>query len=431
MTDTSVTAVSLYDRLAHKAPAWVVPLVGFCLGLTFWVNLAGEPHFVDESAYVSQAYFGDLFLTRDTSSTLWFEYPGFDLPPLTKYLVWSGLVAGGDARPGPAAMRAWYANTASRFETPDSLRHARNPIALCGLVTVIATGLVARRWRGNVAAILAMLLLTIHPLFRTHARRAMADVPTEMGVILAVLAFLPLVNGQKPWLRRTIMAGLATGLAASSKLNGLLAGIVFLAWAIVELKRGNVKCLGRLLVAGVIGAGLFIWLNPFLYGTPGGLGAANTKIFAEMGLVDRLKYMLDHRISVSAAGQKTFPHDALPTLADKAKAIVIQGFGRFSPFGPRPDDSRTRYQWRQDWPALVWLPWVLAGAWLALFKQEVNEQKIGRLIFIYWLVSLVVVGAFLPLAWNRYFLPLAVPSILLAAGAGDWGVRRLSGHHRV
>ena len=420
MTDTSDTSVSLYANHPVLGSRWFVVLVGLLLGTSFFVGLGDEPHFVDESAYVSQAYFGDLLLTGDTNSPLWFEYPGFDLPPFNKYLVWFGLVAGGDARPGPAAMRAWYADTSKRFETPASLEHARRPIAFCGMVCVIATGLIARRWRGPVAALVAMLLLTIHPLFRTHARRAMADIPTEMGVVLALLAFLP-VAGKIRW-RAVIFGGLAAGVAASSKLNGLLAGIVLLVWGVAGLRGGAWQNMLKVVAAGVVGALLFIALNPFIYGQPRGLGDNATKTFGGQGVVERLQYMLEHRVNVSAEGQKLFPHDALTTFGDKAKALLVQGFGRFSPFGPVRDDSRVRFEWRQDWPVLVWLPMVVLGAWVAWTDR--NQQAIGRRVFAYWISAIAVVGAFLPLAWNRYYLPLVIPSILLAAGGTEWEIGR-------
>ena len=418
MTDTSDTSVNLYDPMHSKMLRWIVPLVGTLCGISFFVNLDQEPHFVDESAYVSQAYFGDLLITGNVNSPLWFEYPGFDLPPLTKYLVWAGLVSGGDARPGPAAMRAWYTDTSKRFETSISLTHARNPIALCALITVIATGLIAQRWKGPWVAVVAMLLLSFHPLFRTHARRAMADIPTEMGVVLALLVFLPTTGKTYPTWSKVVLGGIATGLAASSKLNGLLAGIVLVVWWFVGGHENRAKRLFQVTLAGLLGAGLFVVLNPFLYGTSNGLNTSGIKQFEGMGLTERLWFMMDHRLSVSGQGQKTFPNDALKGFAEKAKAMAIQGFGRFSPFGPRPDDSRVRYQWSQDWSSILWIPWVLAGAVHAARDSGANQNQ--RRILAYWVCAVLVVGAFLPMAWNRYYLPLAIPSILLAAGAVGW-----------
>ena len=425
MIDTSATSVNLYDRAPSKAGRWAVPCIAILCGISFFIGLDREPHFVDESAYVSQAYFGDLFITGSIHSPLWFEYPAYDLPPLTKYLVWSGLVTGGDPRPGPSAMRSWYSDTSKRFETVSSLRHARQPIALCGLITVLATGLIAQRWRGNLVAICSMILVTIHPLFRTHARRSMADIPTEMGVALALLAFMPIVGKQKPAWRMVILGGIATGLAASSKLNGLLAGIVLIAWALagIEQNRNRIRGIVCMLLAGIIGATFFILLNPFFYSYPQGIKDPSLNTISEMGLWGRIKFVIDHRVGVSSQGQKSFPNDALTTIPDKAKALVVQGFGRFSPFGPRPDDSRIRYEFRQDGSALIWLPLVIFGAVVAF--RDTGKYQNGRLILIYWICSIIVVGSFLPLAWNRYYLPIVIPSIILASGGIGWAMEYL------
>lgn len=413
MNVTSVTDVSLYADSPSKSFRWLVPLLGFCCGMTFFVDLANQPHFVDESAYVSQAYFGDLFITGQVNSSLWFEYPAYDLPPLTKYLVWAGLVTGHESRPGPAAMRAWYQDTSKRFETPRSLRQARLPIALCGLITVTAAGLMAQAWRGPFAGMMAIVLLTLNPLFRTHCRRAMADIPTEMGVVVALLVLSSQAVGLRQSLKIVIVGGLFLGLAASSKLNGLLASIVISVWAVMQITK-KPSFIIRTAVAGLLGAGVFIGLNPFLYARSDGLKEPQFEVFRGMSLVDRLSFLMDHRINVSAQGQKLFPNDALNTFGQKASALVVQGFGRFSPMGPRSDDSRIRFQWQQDWSVIVWFPLVIAGCVMAI--RDRKQRPKGQFIFIYWLCTLLTVGMFLPLAWNRYYLPLIVPSTILVSG---------------
>lgn len=430
MDATSDTTVNLYGDYRRKRRSRLVTLAGILLGASFFVGLGREPHFVDESAYVSQAYFGDLFTTGDHDSLLWFEYAAYDLPPLTKYLVWAGLVAGGDARPGPVAMRAWYADTSRRFETPESLWHARLPIALCGLVTVVAVGRIAFRWRGLWAALIAMTLLTIHPLFRTHARRAMADVPTEMGVAVALALVLGAIfDGRRKWLRAA-GAGLFAGLAASSKLNGLLAGLVIIAWAGMAAGRTKALSVGYAALAALVGAVLFLLLNPFLYADPKGLKETNFAEFEPMTVVERMAFLLKHRVEVSGKGQELFPNDALTNLPQKAAALVVQGFGRFSPFGPRRDDSRTRFDAAQDWSAVVWLPCVLAGAVLAWRDRGNPQTQAGPYLVVWFAVAVITVGAFLPLAWNRYYLPIVVPSIVLASGLADAALQAVANRIR-
>jgi 4-amino-4-deoxy-L-arabinose transferase-like glycosyltransferase len=407
-TDVKPSPISLLNYLP-----WVVPLVALLMGFSLFANLKGHPHFVDESAYVSQAYFGDLFLTGQVSSSLWFEYPAYDLPPFTKYLVWAGLVAGGDPRPGPAAMRAWYNDTSKRFESPESLLHARIPIVLCGILTLMAVGRLAECWIGPTGGAIAIVLVASNPLFRSHARQAMADIPTEMGVAVALWLFAPSAGTINIRLRRAIGCGVFLGLAASAKLNGFLASIVLVIWCLTHLRTSQ-KLTLSLITAGICGASIFIGINPFFYANPQGLREPQFDQIRQMNLLERLKFMADHRIGVSQEGQKLFPNDALTTLPQKISVMAVQGFGRFSPLGPAKDNSEVRFQSSQDWPVVLWLPLVLFGLFTAS-RKSTQHKAAAWFIITYWVCSLVVVGAFLPLAWNRYFLPIVIPSSILAA----------------
>ncbi|MFM1802896.1 MAG: hypothetical protein RJA81_2248 [Planctomycetota bacterium] len=415
MNDTSVTDVSLYAASPVSRKDLIILLSGLILGSTLLLNRVHEAHFVDESAYISQAYFGDLFITGQYHSSLWFEYPAYDLPPFTKYLVWAGFVFNGDPRPGPAAMRAWYQDTSKRFVSDDVLQHARLPVTLCGVVCVIATGFLANRWKGIWAGLLAMSMLVVNPLFRTHSRRAMADIPTEMGVVLALLILSSTHQGWRKLLRSAFTGGVFLGLAASSKLNGLLASMVIAGWALLSLRR-NPSDFMKTIIAGILGAAFFIFLNPFFYASSEGLGEPQFREIREMSLGQRLRFVMDHRISVSKEGQNLFPNDALRTIPEKLSVMVIQGFGRFSPLGPRHDDSRNRFDIRQDWACPIWLITVLSGALFALRDSSPN-RKSGQFLVLYGVIAVIVVGAFLPLAWNRYFLPIVIPSTILAAGS--------------
>ena len=62
-------------------------------------RLDDEPIFVDEAAFISQAYFGDLLLSGRVDVPLWLEYQAYDLPPLPKYLINLSLRVHGQARP--------------------------------------------------------------------------------------------------------------------------------------------------------------------------------------------------------------------------------------------------------------------------------------------------------------------------------------------
>ena len=208
---------------------------------SFGYDLASEPHFVDESAYLSQTYYADLWLSGEVNHPAWLDRPAYDLPPLPKYLFGVALRVVGQRRPGPAAAEAWYLDTSKTFVTPAAHVAARWPsvfLGAMGCVAIYGLGVLAA---GRRVGVLAALLLMINPLYRMHARRAMSDVPCEalmlMSLVVALWTWRELLAGRlRP--SRLLAAGLAGvfgGLAALSKLTGGLAMIVLAAWVLLAI----------------------------------------------------------------------------------------------------------------------------------------------------------------------------------------------------
>src|SRR5436305_47581 len=83
-------------------------LVGLLALGVFGYDLPAEPHFADESAFLSQSYYADLWLDGHRDDPAWFDYPAIDLPPLPKYAIGGALRAEGYPRLGPEAARRWY-----------------------------------------------------------------------------------------------------------------------------------------------------------------------------------------------------------------------------------------------------------------------------------------------------------------------------------
>src|SRR5262249_34935869 len=107
--------------------------------------------------------------------------------------------------------------------------------------------------------------------------------------------------------------------------------------------------------------------------------------------------------------------------AERTAAVIVQGFGRFGPFGPSHSDSTRRFDAAQDWGAVLWAPWVAAGAvwsWRKGRAQSLaGEPPTAWAVLVQFGVALAVVTAYIPMAWDRYYLPLQAPAALLAAGA--------------
>jgi 4-amino-4-deoxy-L-arabinose transferase-like glycosyltransferase len=443
MPDSECETGSTGDRRRRLAcspwpPAVAVAMLALAV---FGFRLKGEPHFVDESAYISQSYYAALYCEGRHHDRAWLEYPAYDLPPLPKYLIGAALAAGGYPTPGPSEAFAWYRNTSSRFVSADALAVARLPVVLLGVVGCVAVYGIGMLAGGRAVGVLAAVLLVVNPLYRMLARRAMSDVPCEAFMLLALLlglwAWRRWVSGRgdgRVWV--TIgAAGLCVGLALLCKLSGALALMVLAGWALLGavLRGGVVSALGSGLAglfAVVAACGTFVVLDPFLTAHPPRPLPAPLAALDRASLAERARLLAELRVGVASSQQEMFPHNALHTPLDKAETAAVQGFGRFGPLGPAHSDSTRRYDLAQDWGVVLWLPCVAAGLAVAVARgrgqRAAGEPPTSWAVAVQFVIVLVVVTAYLPLAWDRYFLSLQAPASLLAAGAAAAGVRRLA-----
>ena len=140
---------------------------------------------------------------------------------------------------------------------------------------------------------------------------------------------------------------------------------------------------------------------------------------AELPTWKRLELLLYHRRDVSREQQQVFSHNALHSLAEKARVIAVQGFGRFGPLGPAKSNSTIRYDSAQDRGALLWLPVVAAGfvtaLWLGQRQARSGAAPTAWALCVWSLLALTVVTVYLPMAWDRYQLPIQAPAALLAS----------------
>jgi hypothetical protein len=182
-----------------------------------------------------------------------------------------------------------------------------------------------------------------------------------------------------------------------------------------------------------VAAATFVGLNPFLTAHPKSNLPAGIARIARLGPAGRMRYLLTHRVRATRVQQESgFRPYALTTPVDKIKVAAVQGFGRFGPLGPQTYDrlaSERRFEWAQDRGALIWLPWVCAGlAWaVARGRRQWTSgaPPTAWAIAVQAVVAAVVVTAYLPLAWDRYLLPLQPGSALLAAGVATAAMGRV------
>lgn len=421
-------------RSASRSRNWAGPVVVALLSATvFGWDLAAEPHFVDESAYISQSFYADLWLAGRWDDPTWICYAGYDLPPMPKYVIGLALRAADYRRPGPLAMAAWYEDTRSRFVPRAALVVARRPsvaFGVLGCMAAYALGAMALDRRLGLAA---SLLLMANPLYAMHARRAMSDVPAESlilaGLAVGLWAFKQILGGRSvrwPVAALVLGSGVLGGLATLSKLNGALGGFTLGAWAVLALALPGLRAriMRNLLLAtfasGVVSFATFAALNPFLFAHPTGPPDPATAPIVGLGFVERVKVVANHRVGVSDRAKSSFPDDALTSPLEKVKAVVVQGLGRFGPLGPRGwTDSTLRFDWEQDRGAWVWGPIVALGL-LSTLTRGWTQIRSGEVpaawaVTIQAVVALAVVTAFIPLAWDRYYLSIQ-PALALVGG---------------
>ena len=436
--DPSRSANSL---TAARSPGWSAGLILVLAAGFFALGLGDEP-FVDEYAYITQSYQPDLCFAGRINDPAWLEPLAYDLVPLPKYFINASFRMAGIPRPGREAAMAWYRNTSYQWGLPRDLVVARLPSVLMAAVGCVAIYLLGALVKDRPTGWIAALLLATNPLYRLHAHRAMSEAYCEAFLLLS------LALGLSAWITllghrsvaaggaMLIAAGVSAGLSILAKFTGLLAIFVLAAWTILGLLLPGVAAVRRLILAAGTGAAVvasactIVVLNPFMTAHPERPMRPDLKAVAEQGTAGRLAFLVRHRQEVSRGQQQAFSHNALSTLAERARVVAVQGFGRFGPLGPRKSDSTHRYDLAQDWGLFLWLPLVVMGlGWSLLLggrQLGAGQPPAAWALALWACLALTVVTAYLPMAWDRYQLPIQAPAALLAAiplGEG-WAVAR-------
>jgi hypothetical protein len=223
----------------------------------------------------------------------------------------------------------------------------------------------------------------------------------------------------------SMLSGIAAGLALLCKFNAFLALLVSAAWTLIGLAAPGLLLKRRLaIVCGSIttlatAIAIFVAFNPYLTARPRGFVSPEARQIVEANPWQRFLFQVRHRVELSENQQKNFPADALHTLGERAAVATVQGFGRFGLLGPTLADSRVRFDLTQDWGALVWAPFVLLGLvesmWLGRSQWRAGGPPTGIALLTWAALAWLVVTVYLPMAWDRYLLPIQAANALLAA----------------
>jgi 4-amino-4-deoxy-L-arabinose transferase-like glycosyltransferase len=394
------------------------------------MGLGDEP-FIDEYAYITQSYQPDLVVAGRTNDPEWLEFQAYDLVPLPKYFINAAFRLAGIPRPGRGAALAWYRNRYYQWGSRQDLVVARLPSVLMGAIGCVGIYLLGALVKDGPTGWIAAILLAVNPLYRLHAHRAMSEAPCEafllLSLALGLWAWVALLGNRSVAAGGTtlIVSGVLAGLSILAKFTGVMATLAVVAWVILGLALPRVAAARKLILAAGAGAAvaaawcMFVALNPFMTARPESRTHPELKTAAESGTVQRLAFLVRHRRVVMRLHQEVFSQNALFTVTERARVLAVQGFGRFGPLGPRTSDASRRYDLSQDWGVFLWLPLVATGlGWsirLGSQQLQIAQPPAGWALALWACLAIAVVTAYLPLAWDRYQMPVQAPAALLAA----------------
>jgi hypothetical protein len=423
----------------------ICKLMAICAVLLVFGGGLFSKSFVDEYAYITQSYYTDLMLEGRFNDKAWLELYAYDLQPLPKYLIGLSLHLARFRLPVRGDAFNWYYWDYKSVGDYRMLAVARVPFVLLGVagcIAIFGCGVLLKDTRvGGIAA----ALLVLNPLYRLHAHRAMSDVPCE-ALMIAALA-IALWVGRRIWCGRLgaiallgpFLAGVAAGGALLCKFNGFLGLLIIGSWCAAACVWPGLSVARKLALAAAtavtfsVAIVCFVALNPYLTArpVPSGVLANDARQVVSKGPWQRFLAQVDHRLKTSEIQRLNFPHNALDTLAQKSQVFLIQGFGRFGPLGPFESDSTVRFSSRQDWGAVLWLPLVLFGLVetirLCGAQLQVGGPPTAGAVVIWAALAWLTVACYLPMAWDRYLLPIQSGNALLAAVGASALWDRLAG----
>jgi len=230
--------------------AFGLRVYGFWFGLPYVLTGDGENTFINPA--VQMVVSGDF-------NPHWFGHPGstviYPLALLYGLLYLIGHAAGQFAQ--PAALQAQLNADPTLFYVTARLLSIAWAVATVALVWRLGT-----RLGGRGLGLLAALFLAVNPMHREWTTWARSDAPAAFFALCAVYAAIRFAD--RPTRGWALLAGMATGLAAASKIT---TGVVFAAWLVAWIARpgrGRRPDLGALGLAALAAAAAFAITSPYV-----------------------------------------------------------------------------------------------------------------------------------------------------------------------
>lgn len=423
---------------------WLFILLLIVLSAFYLWGVVKVPFHPDESTYIFMSADFERILT-DPLSMVWenedplsdvFRYRLIDAP-LTRYLLGLGRALIG--LPAPAVDWDWSASWEANQNSgalPNTRMLLIERLAIASLfpLCLLLLYLIGLKLGGRLMGIATILLFSLHPLILLHTRRAMAEGVLIFSVILTLYAFTKAG-------KHAFLTGLAIAVAFNAKHSAILLlpiGLIAVSWLPHSSPRKFSIILSNLtgyLMGFVL---LTILLNPFLWRNP--ITATKEALIQRQNLLNR--QLADIKMISPAQVLETPTERAAVTLAQLFIAPPI--FSEVGNYRLQTAQAEVEYLstpgndfWRNSLSAGITLGLTLLGI-IAAFRisssEDFNQQRISILFLLSFLIMVAGIILMMPLAWQRYSIPL-IPFVSIFASLGlVWGIknsRRIFSHGRL
>ncbi len=405
----------------------ILPLAILALSLAYLAGVASVPFHPDESTQLfMSADFNTLF--SQPATLFWSpsregdtrqKYRELDAP-LARDLIGAGrTIAGLPALPADWDWtQTWDANQAAgALPDPRLLLVGRLSVAILFPASLYFLYKSGAAIGGRLMGWISLILLASNALVLLHTRRAMA----EGGLVFAITLFLwALTRPDKPAWLIAIPAALVFCSKQSAGVLGLV-GLAFACWQAYQQKRSLAQILLVSALYGMVFVGLVFLLNPFLWSNP---------IQASLAAIHAREVLIDNQISALQAAHTGQVLDSLPlrVLGLVAQLFISQpAIADIGNYLAQTNDASMAYfsspltHLLRDFVGggllliLSLTGFILAAA--RALKPGRPSQGLTRLFLLANLLIFIVIVWLIPIAWQRYYLPLVPFTCLWTAYA--------------
>jgi len=424
-------------KIKFKSLNWLkeitIGLILLCIILIpFTYKLESHPFHGDENHFLRYTkYFKLFFIDKDLNHELWKNFLAYDHPPVGKYVLGLSLFVSGYGdrieelwNMNPWSFRRDYNWNVSQGALPpkDILYVGRLTMAILGGLTCIFIYWVGRTIFSIRVGIIAALLLAYNPLMVLCSKRAMLDSPLlffmVINIMLIIFFYRSFLKGKR--LRTFSFAaliGINIAFAAGTKPNGGLTGIIFAMFCLLFVSiniwrdryfEGKLKgifakltadkevkiILTSLIISGCIAILVFVGINPTLYHKP---------------LKGSIK-MVRVRMSI-VKGQQQRVGPAITSLSQKLnfvfkRTLIAKNYATLGKIFKIPIDF-----------VLFLLGLIILSYTEMKYLLKNDKPSLKSLMIIWILITFAGTMAWIPLDWDRYYLPV-VPCVVMMTGYG-------------